>query len=146
MVTSTSLFAKNLLLLLLAPCLAALLGMVIGWLVLPSSWGINHAAAPVYIGLALAVCAGSSLFSTAATAGPLMQTLVERAGLKDLKGERLSFGFREFVPVDLLGFSLILSIAIAPHVMGDRLNCVGLSYSQPQFGYHAGSHHGANDL
>ena len=201
---------------LLAPCLAALLGMVIGWLVLPASWGVspemvawfgaglallakpregeavlkravdvesalfllalflmvavvretgffasvahrlvaaplayegqvvifliaaavltglfsagpsmaallevadvlavNREAAPVYIGLALAVCAGSSLFLTAATAGPLMQTLVERAGLKDLNGTRLGFGFREFVPVGLLGFTLILSLAIA---------------------------------
>ncbi len=73
---------------------------------------VNHEAAPIYIGLALAVCAGSSLFLTAATAGPLMQTLVERAGLKDLQGQRLSFGFREFVPVGLLGFALILSLAI----------------------------------
>jgi len=74
---------------------------------------VNREAAPVYIGLALAVCAGSSLFLTAATAGPLMQTLVERAGLKDLNGTRLGFGFREFVPVGLLGFTLILSLAIA---------------------------------
>lgn len=73
---------------------------------------MNHEAAPIYIGLALAVCAGSSLFLTAATAGPLMQTLVERAGLKDLTGERLNFGFREFLPVGLLGFVLILGIAI----------------------------------
>ncbi len=42
----------------------------------------------------------------------LMLALVERAGLKDLQGQRLSFGFREFVPVGLLGFALILSLAI----------------------------------
>lgn len=72
----------------------------------------NHQAEPIYIGLALAVCAGSSLFLTAATAGPLMQTLVERAGLRDLHGARFSFGFREFLPVGLLGFGLILSLAV----------------------------------
>ena len=73
----------------------------------------NHAPEPIYIGLALAVCAGSSLFLTAATAGPLMQSLVERAGLRDFKGDKLSFGFKEFLPVGLLGFVVILSIAIA---------------------------------
>lgn len=72
----------------------------------------THAPEPIYIGLALAVCAGSSLFLTAATAGPLMQSLVERAGLRDLNGERLTFGFREFVPVGLLGFAVILAIAV----------------------------------
>lgn len=72
----------------------------------------RHAPEPIYIGLALAVCAGSSLFLTAATAGPLMQSLVERAGLRDLHGERFNFGFREFLPVGLLGFTLILAIAI----------------------------------
>lgn len=73
---------------------------------------VNHASDPIYIGLALAVCAGSSLFLTAATAGPLMQTLVERAGLRDLKGNRLSFGFREFLPVGIFGFTSILVLAI----------------------------------
>lgn len=73
----------------------------------------NHQAEPVYIGLALAVCAGSSLFLTAATAGPLMQTLVDRAALTDLHGQRVSFGFREYGPVGLLGFALILGIALA---------------------------------
>lgn len=73
----------------------------------------NHSAEPVYIGLALAVCAGSSLFLTAATAGPLMQTLVDRAALTDLRGQRVSFGFREYGPVGLLGFTLILGIAVA---------------------------------
>lgn len=72
----------------------------------------SNAPEPIYIGLALAVCAGSSLFLTAATAGPLMQSLVERAGLRDLSGDRLGFGFREFLPVGLLGFALILAIAI----------------------------------
>jgi Na+/H+ antiporter NhaD/arsenite permease-like protein len=72
----------------------------------------GHLAAPVYIGLALAVCAGSSLFLTAATAGPLMQNLVDRAGLRDFQGEQLRFGFREFLPVGLMGFALILSFAV----------------------------------
>lgn len=67
----------------------------------------------IYIGLALAVCAGSSLFLTAATSGPLTQALVERARLRDAHGAPIVFGFREFMPVGLLGFVVILGVAIA---------------------------------
>ncbi|MDZ7813437.1 MAG: SLC13 family permease [Ideonella sp.] len=67
----------------------------------------------IYIGLALSVCAGSSLFLTAATAGPLMQSLVERAGLRGVDGARLQFGFREYLKVGVLGFAVTLSVGIA---------------------------------
>ena len=67
----------------------------------------------VYVGLALAVCAGSSLFLTAATAGPLMQSLTERAGLRGPGGEALAFGFREYLRVGLTGFAVILGVAFA---------------------------------
>lgn len=73
----------------------------------------QHAPEPIYIGLALAVCAGSSLFLTAATAGPLTQALVERAGLRDAHGVPVQFGFRDFLPVGLLGFGVILAVAVA---------------------------------
>jgi Na+/H+ antiporter NhaD/arsenite permease-like protein len=66
----------------------------------------------VYVGLALAVCAGSSLFLTAATAGPLMQSLAERAALRDVHGRPVQFGFREYLGVGLLGFTVILAVAI----------------------------------
>jgi Na+/H+ antiporter NhaD/arsenite permease-like protein len=66
----------------------------------------------VYVGLALAVCAGSSLFLTAATAGPLMQSLAERAALRDVHGQPVHFGFREYLGVGLLGFTVILAVAI----------------------------------
>lgn len=66
----------------------------------------------VYVGLALAVCAGSSLFLTAATAGPLMQSLTERAGLRDVNGQAVVFGFREYLGVGLLGFGVILAVAV----------------------------------
>jgi Na+/H+ antiporter NhaD/arsenite permease-like protein len=66
----------------------------------------------VYVGLALAVCAGSSLFLTAATSGPLAQALAERAGLKGPDGAPLRFGFREFLPVGLLSFAIILAVAL----------------------------------
>lgn len=66
----------------------------------------------VYVGLALAVCAGSSLFLTAATAGPLMQALAERARLQGVQGEALRFGFREYLGVGLLGFAITLSVAL----------------------------------
>lgn len=67
---------------------------------------------PIYVGLALAVCAGSSLFLTAATSGPLTQALVERAGLKALDGTPVRFGFREFLPVGLVGFTVILLVGL----------------------------------
>lgn len=73
----------------------------------------QHPAEPIYIGLALSVCAGSSLFLTAATSGPLTQSLVERSKLKDLQGQRIRFGFTEFLPVGLLGFTVILVVNIA---------------------------------
>lgn len=66
----------------------------------------------VYVGLALSVCAGSSLFLTAATSGPMAQALTERAQLKDSQGRSLHFGFAEFLPVGLLSFTVIQSIAI----------------------------------
>lgn len=67
----------------------------------------------VYVGLALAVCAGSSLFLTAATAGPLAQALTERAELRDVDDQPLRFGFVDFLPVGLLSFVLILAVALA---------------------------------
>jgi Na+/H+ antiporter NhaD/arsenite permease-like protein len=69
--------------------------------------------AAVYVGLALAVCAGSSLFLTAATAGPLAQVLTERAGIRDAAGSPVRFGFAQFLPTGLLSFALILGVAIA---------------------------------
>jgi Na+/H+ antiporter NhaD/arsenite permease-like protein len=72
----------------------------------------RHPAEPIYIGLALSVCAGSSLFLTAATSGPLTQSLVERSGLKDPAGGRIRFGFAQFVPVGLLGFAVILLVNV----------------------------------
>lgn len=66
----------------------------------------------VYVGLALAVCAGSSLFLTAATSGPLAQAITERADVRDPEGNRLRFGFFEFLPAGLLSFALIELVAI----------------------------------
>ena len=74
----------------------------------------------VYVGLALAVCAGSSLFLTAATAGPLMQSLVERAALRGVNGSRLQFGFREYLGVGLLGFCVTLAVAIVRTLLAVR--------------------------
>jgi len=65
----------------------------------------------VYVGLALSVCAGSSLFLTAATSGPLAQAITERADLRDLDGNPLKFGFFEFLPTGLLGFAVIEATA-----------------------------------
>jgi Na+/H+ antiporter NhaD/arsenite permease-like protein len=71
-----------------------------------------HPANAVYVGLALGVCAGSSLFTTAATSGPLAQALTERADLRDAEGRQLRFGFVEFLPVGILSFVVIEAVAI----------------------------------
>lgn len=66
----------------------------------------------VYVGLALAVCAGSSLFLTAATSGPLAQAITERANLRDPEGRQLRFGFFEFLPAGIASFCVIEAVAI----------------------------------
>jgi Na+/H+ antiporter NhaD/arsenite permease-like protein len=71
-----------------------------------------HPPTAVYVGLALGVCAGSSLFTTAATSGPLAQALTERADLRDEEGRQLRFGFAEFLPVGILAFFVIEAVAI----------------------------------
>lgn len=74
----------------------------------------------VYVGLALAVCAGSSLFLTAATSGPLAQGLTERARLRDPDGAPLRFGFFEFLPAGLLAFAVLEAVALAYAVLAVR--------------------------
>lgn len=66
----------------------------------------------VYVGLAFGVCAGSSLLLTAATSGPLAQSLVERAGLQDQAGRPLRFSFQSFLPVGALSFVVILGVGL----------------------------------
>jgi len=72
----------------------------------------EHPPEAVYVGLALSVCAGSSLFLTAATAGPLTQALVERAGLVGEDGAPVQLGFFRFAPVGLLGFGVTLAVGL----------------------------------
>jgi Na+/H+ antiporter NhaD/arsenite permease-like protein len=71
-----------------------------------------HPPNTVYVGLALGVCAGSSLFTTAATSGPLAQALTERADLRDDQGNPLRFGFIEFLPVGITSFIVIEIVAV----------------------------------
>lgn len=72
----------------------------------------QHPAHAIYVGLAFSVCAGSSLFLTAATAGPLTQALVERAGLRDAEGRVLRLGFFDYAPVGLVGFAVTLAVGL----------------------------------
>ncbi|MBK9030627.1 MAG: permease [Myxococcales bacterium] len=67
----------------------------------------------VYVGLALSVCAGSSLFLTAATSGPMAQIMTEKARLSDPGGRRLQFGFFQFAPIGLVAFTIIQAVAVA---------------------------------
>ncbi len=76
----------------------------------------------VYVGLALAVCAGSSLFLTAATSGPLAQSLTERAQLVSEDGKRIRFGFAEFLPVGIVSFVIIEAVAIVYALAGLALS------------------------
>ena len=61
----------------------------------------------VYIGLALSVCAGSSFLLTAATSGPLTQTIIERFDLTTCDGEPGRFCFWTFLPYGAISFSII---------------------------------------
>ncbi len=49
---------------------------------------------------------------TAATAGPLTQALVERAGLRGEDGRPVQLGFFTFAPVGLLGFGITLAVGL----------------------------------
>ncbi len=73
----------------------------------------QHPPTTVYVGLAMSVCAGSSLFLTAATSGPLAQALTERAGLRESSGFAVRFGFFEFLPVGILSFCIILGVGLS---------------------------------
>lgn len=73
----------------------------------------KHPPAAIYVGLAMSVCAGSSLFLTAATSGPLTQALTERARVHVTGGHLGRFGFVEFLPVGLVAFGVILTTGIA---------------------------------
>jgi Na+/H+ antiporter NhaD/arsenite permease-like protein len=73
----------------------------------------QHPPAAIYVGLAMSVCAGSSLFLTAATSGPLTQSLTERAGLRVGADEVARFGFFEFAPVGVVGFVVTLATGLA---------------------------------
>lgn len=72
----------------------------------------KHPPTAIYVGLAMSVCAGSSLFLTAATSGPLTQALTERAELRLPGGATARLGFSEFLPVGLLAFSVILATGL----------------------------------
>jgi len=61
----------------------------------------------VYIGLALSVCAGSSFLLTAATSGPLTQTIIERFSFVTSEGETGRFNFWTFLPYGALSFTII---------------------------------------
>lgn len=72
----------------------------------------RHPPAAIYVGLAMSVCAGSSLFLTAATAGPLAQSLTERTELREPSGASIRFGFVQHLPVGVVGFAVTLATGI----------------------------------
>ena len=66
----------------------------------------------LYIGIALSVCAGSSFFLTAATSGPLMQTIIEKSDFKMSNGDSGQFGFWTFLPYGTLSFCIIQTLTL----------------------------------
>lgn len=65
------------------------------------------------IAFAAAICAGSSMFLTSATAGLYMQAKVAAAGLRDDTGRPLQLSFPEYVPYGALNAAIQLVIGIA---------------------------------
>jgi len=61
----------------------------------------------VYVGLALSVCAGSSFLLTAATAGPLAQSIVEKSGLITREERTAKFDFMTFLPFGIFAYVVI---------------------------------------
>jgi Na+/H+ antiporter NhaD/arsenite permease-like protein len=58
---------------------------------------------------ALSICAGSSIFTFSATAGPLVQSLTEKYKLT-VEGKPLSFGFKEYFVPGLMGGLIIYMV------------------------------------
>jgi Na+/H+ antiporter NhaD/arsenite permease-like protein len=67
----------------------------------------------VLVGLALSVCAGSSFFLTAATAGPLAQTMIEKSLLTTNNDQVAKFNFMTFLPYGVFSYLIIQLVAIS---------------------------------
>jgi len=80
---------------------------------LDSNPDIPHGAAEsLYIGIALGICAGSCLFLTAATSGPLAKRELELAEIETEENERADVGFWSFAAIAFVPFCVILSAAL----------------------------------
>jgi len=66
----------------------------------------------VLVGIALSVCAGSSLFLTAATAGPLSQNMIEKSKLTTQDGEMAKFDLMAYLRFGLVYFVIIQLVAV----------------------------------
>ncbi len=66
----------------------------------------------VYVGLAMGVCAGSSMLLTAATSGPLAQSLTERAALRDPNDAPIGFGARDHLAPGMMGAAVTMAVAL----------------------------------
>ena len=60
---------------------------------------------------AMSICAGSSLFTFSATAGPLVQSLSEKYDL-NIEGKAVSFGFKEYLLPGIIGSAIIYAVNI----------------------------------
>lgn len=67
----------------------------------------------VIVAFAAAICAGSSVFLTSATAGHLMASKVRSSGLVDSDGRPITFGFSQYFVPGLVNAAVQAAIAVA---------------------------------
>lgn len=74
---------------------------------------LHDVTAITVIAFAAAICAGSSMLLTSATAGQLLSSKVAAAGIPDDAGGVARFGFRSYLRFGLLNFGVQLGMAVA---------------------------------
>lgn len=67
----------------------------------------------IAVAYAAAICAGSSLFMWSATAGFILSGKVNRAGIEEESGKKVTWGVAQYLKYGLVNYTIQLSIAIA---------------------------------
>lgn len=67
----------------------------------------------IAVAYAAAICAGSSLFMWSATAGFILSSKVNAAGIEEERGEKASWGVGQYLKYGFINYAIQLSIALA---------------------------------
>lgn len=67
----------------------------------------------IAVAYAAAICAGSSLFMWSATAGFILSGKVNRAGIEEESGKKVTWGVAQYLKYGLVNYTIQLSIALA---------------------------------